>query len=280
MTTINHPLIRYHGGKFRLASWVISHFPKHTCYTEVFGGAAGILLQKPRAYSEVYNDLDGDIVNLFAVLRSERNRTKLIEQLILTPYARGEFELAWEHTDDEIERARRVIIRAQMGFGSAGATKGKTGFRIDTKRQYGTAQSLWAEYPQHLASIGQRLSGVLIENRPAIKVLKDHDAPTTLHYLDPPYVLDTRYTGAKNARIYRHEMSHEDHQTLLQVLLELEGKVIISGYSSELYQSYLSKWKCVKTNARISSGRGTGLRTECLWISPNAQYTDLFGGAL
>lgn len=75
MTTINHPLIRYHGGKFRLASWVISHFPKHTCYTEVFGGAAGILLQKPRAYSEVYNDLDGDIVNLFAVLRSERNRT-------------------------------------------------------------------------------------------------------------------------------------------------------------------------------------------------------------
>lgn len=280
MTTINHPLIRYYGGKFRLASWVISHFPKHTCYTEVFGGAAGILLQKPRAYSEVYNDLDGDIVNLFAVLRSERNRTKLIEQLILTPYARGEFELAWEHTDDEIERARRVIIRAQMGFGSAGATKGKTGFRIDTKRQYGTAQSLWAEYPQHLASIGQRLSGVLIENRPAIKVLKDHDAPTTLHYLDPPYVLDTRYTGAKNARIYRHEMSDEDHQTLLQVLLELEGKVIISGYSSELYQSYLSKWKCVKTNARISSGRGTGLRTECLWISPNAQYTDLFGGAL
>lgn len=200
--------------------------------------------------------------------------------MILTPYARGEFELAWEHTDDEIERARRVIIRAQMGFGSAGATKGKTGFRIDTKRQYGTAQSLWAEYPQHLASIGQRLSGVLIENRPAIKVLKDHDAPTTLHYLDPPYVLDTRYTGAKNARIYRHEMSDEDHQTLLQVLLELEGKVIISGYSSELYQSYLSKWKCVKTNARISSGRGTGLRTECLWISPNAQYTDLFGGAL
>ncbi|WP_327858618.1 DNA adenine methylase [Acinetobacter guillouiae] len=280
MTTINHPLIRYHGGKFRLASWVISHFPKHTCYTEVFGGAAGILLQKPRAYSEVYNDLDGDIVNLFAVLRSERNRTKLIEQLILTPYARGEFELAWEHTDDEIERARRVIIRAQMGFGSAGATKGKTGFRIDTKRQYGTAQSLWAEYPQHLASIGKRLSGVLIENRPAIKVLKDHDAPTTLHYLDPPYVLDTRYTGAKNARIYRHEMSDEDHQTLLQVLLELEGKVIISGYSSELYQSYLSKWKCVKTNARISSGRVTGLRTECLWISPNAQYTDLFGGAL
>jgi len=134
---MKHPLIRYHGGKFRLAHWVIAHMPNHNCYTETFGGAAGVLLQKPRAYAEVYNDLDGDIVNLFKVLRSSSSREKLIEQLILTPYSREEFENSWEVAEDSIERARRTIIRAQMGFGSAGATKGITGFRIDTKRQTG-----------------------------------------------------------------------------------------------------------------------------------------------
>ncbi|MCU4328701.1 DNA adenine methylase [Acinetobacter pittii] len=280
MNSLNTPLIRYHGGKFRLATWVISHFPNHTCYTEVFGGAAGVLLQKPRAYAEVYNDLDGEIVNLFRVLRNEVNRNKLIEQLVFTPYSRDDFQEAWEPCDDSIEKARRLIIRAQMGFGSAGASKGITGFRIDTKRAYGTAQALWVTYPNHLAIVGQRLSGVLIENRPAIQVLQDHDDSETLHYVDPPYVHDTRYSGAKSGRVYRHEMSDQDHEELLKVLLELEGKVIVFGYPSEIYNDYLAKWKRVDTSARISSGRGTDTRTECLWISPNAQHTDLLGAGL
>ena len=278
MTNIAHPVIRYHGGKFRLAPWVISHFPKHTCYTEAFGGAAGVLIQKERSYAEVYNDLDGEIVNLFAVLRSEDKRNRLIEQLILTPYARDEFELAWEPTDDIVECARRIIIRSQMGFGSAGATKGKTGFRIDTKRLYGTAQSLWSEYPEHLAHVGQRLSGVLIENKDAIQVLKDHDAHTTLHYVDPPYVHNTRYVSAKHGRFYRHEMDDSQHIQLLETLMGLEGMVVLSGYENDLYNDYLRGWVKRTTKSRISSSRGTGVRTECLWISPNALYTDLFGG--
>lgn len=279
MNELSHPLIRYHGGKFRLAHWVIAQMPNHTCYTEAFGGAAGVLLQKPRAYAEVYNDLDGDIVNLFRVLRDSELRDQLIEQLVLTPYSREEFENAWSVATTEVERARRTIIRAQMGFGSAGATKGITGFRIDTKRQYGTAQSLWATYPEHLQMIGQRLSSVLIENRPAVQVLKDHDASTTLHYVDPPYVHDTRYAGAKAGKIYRHEMNDDDHMKLLKTLLELEGMVMLSGYPSELYDDVLKGWNRVETKARISAGRGTDTRTECLWINPAAQHHDLFGGA-
>ena len=166
---VTRPVLRYHGGKFRLAPWVIKHFPPHRCYVEPFGGAAGVLVQKDRAYAEVYNDLDGDIVNLFRVLQNPESRSGLVERLVLTPYSREEFELSWETTGDPVERARRTVIRAQMGFGSAGATKGVTGFRIDTKRQYGTAQSLWAEYPESIAEVGQRLSGVLIENRPALR---------------------------------------------------------------------------------------------------------------
>lgn len=274
---LEHPLIRYHGGKFRIAHWIISQMPNHVCYTETFGGAAGVLLQKPRSYAEVYNDLDGDIANLFRVLRDKEQRAELIEQLILTPYSREEFENAWGVATTSIERARNTIVRAQMGFGSAGATKGSTGFRIDTKRQYGTAQSLWATYPDHLSAIGNRLSGVLVENRPAIQVLKDHDFSTTLHYVDPPYVHDTRYEGAKNGRVYRHEMNDEEHMQLLQTLLELEGMVMLSGYQSELYEEVLKGWKKIETKARISSGRGTDTRIECLWINQAAAHPDLFG---
>lgn len=213
------------------------------------------------------------------MLRNSSSREQLIEQLVLTPYSRTDFEKAWETAECKIERARRVCVRAQMGFGSAGATKGITGFRIDTKRQYGTAQSLWSTYPEHLGMIGQRLSGVLIENRPAIQVLKDHDATSTLHYVDPPYVIDTRYDGAKSGRIYRHEMSDSDHEELLNKLLELEGMVMLSGYGSEMYDDILKDWKCIKTNSRISSGRGTDTRIECLWMNPASAHTDLFGGA-
>ena len=280
MELVDKPLIRYHGAKFRLAPWIIAQMPNHTCYTEVYGGAAGVLLQKPRAYAEVYNDLDGDIVNLFKVVRNSKKRAELIEQLILTPYSREDFESAWQlgEDDSEVERARKTIIRAQMGFGSAGGSKGITGFRIDTKRQYGTAQQLWAQYPEQVEVIGNRLSGVLIENRPAIQVLKDHDAETTLHYIDPPYVHDTRYAGAKTGRVYRHEMSDDAHIELLHAIKDLKGMVMLSGYPSSLYDSELKGWQRVETSARISSGRGTELRTECLWLNPAAAQPDLFGG--
>src|SRR3546814_17290747 len=110
--TVKSPVIRYHGGKFRLAPWVIQHFPPHRCYVEPFGGAAGVLIQKPRAYAEVYNDMDGDIVNLFRVLRSQGASAMLTEALALTPYARDEFDAAYEPTDDPVERARRPHVPA------------------------------------------------------------------------------------------------------------------------------------------------------------------------
>jgi DNA adenine methylase len=270
--SVTKPVLRYHGGKFRLAQWILRFFPEHRCYVEPFGGAAGVLLQKQRAYAEVYNDLDGDIVNFFRVLRDPQLRAQLERACTVTPYARGEFELAWEPTDDPVERARRTAIRAQMGFGSAGATKGQTGFRIDTKRAYGTAQQLWAEYPPALADAGRRLAGVLIENRPAIDVMQQHDGHETLHFIDPPYVLETRVLqgGMSNGQhgYYRHEMSDGDHEELLASLLGLEGMVVLSGYETDLYNDVLVGWERHSTSARISAGRGTALRTECVWLNP------------
>ena len=266
--SITAPVIRYHGGKFRLASWVIEHFPPHQVYIEPFGGAAGVLVQKPRSHGEVYNDLDGDIVNLFRVLQCAESRQQLTELLVLTPYAREEFEQAWIYTEEPVERARRTVIRAQMGFGSAGASKGTTGFRIDCYRQYGTAQQLWARFPEQIAAIGKRLAGVLIENRPAIDIMLAHDSHQALHYVDPPYMHDTRVAGAQKGRYYRHELSDEQHAELLATLNSLEGMVVLSGYASELYEKSLEGWAMNTTKARISAGRGGDTRTECLWINP------------
>ena len=262
------PALRYHGAKFRLAPWVMQFFPPHRCYVEPYGGAAGVLLQKPRAYAEVYNDLDGDVINFFAVLRDPSTRAQLIEACMLTPYARAEFDLAWEPTDDCIERARRLAVRAQMGFGSAGATKGKTGFRIDTKRKYGTAQHLWTEYPETIAVAGQRFTGVMIENRSAIEVMRQHDAPDTLFFVDLPYMHETRVLGAGKTGYYRHEMTDAEHAELLDVLFDLEGCVVVTGYETDLYRERLKGWGHHTTSSRISAGRGTALRTEHAWLNP------------
>lgn len=262
---ITSPALRYHGGKFRLASWIIQHFPAHRCYVEPFGGAASVLLKKHRSYAEVYNDLDGDIVNFFRVIRDPDLCQRLIEMLTLTPYARAEFKMAYETEDDPVERARRVAVRAQMGFGSAGATKGTTGFRIDTRRKRGTSQQAWIRYPETIAVVCERLQGVVIENKHALDVMLNHDEPDTLHYIDPPYVASTRVL--RSGGYYRHEMTDIQHQELLSMLKTLSGMVIVSGYESDLYRDMLCDWVSVSKAARAQAYRGTKMATETLWLN-------------
>lgn len=262
---ITGPVMRYHGAKYRLASWVMLHFPEHRCYVEPFGGAGGVLIQKERSYSEVFNDLDGEVVNLFQVLRNPESNSRLRELCALTPYHRDEFLSAFEPTTDPVEQARRMVVRATMGFGSASATAGTSGFRTDTKRKYATAQHLWANYPDNLAAVGMRLQGILIENKPAVEVMKKHDGIDTLHYCDPPYLPETRVKGNRN---YRYEMTSDEHSELLECVKQLTGMVVVSGYDSELYNDTLAGWRRAEKSSRISAGRGTKVRQECLWISP------------
>ncbi|CAM7043522.1 site-specific DNA-methyltransferase (adenine-specific) [Klebsiella pneumoniae] len=265
---IKHPAIRYHGGKFRLAPWIIEQMPEHVCYVEPFGGAAGVLLQKPRSYSEVYNDLDGEVVNLFRVLRNPELNQRLQDACRLTPYSRDEFCHAQQPATDSVERARRMVVRACMGFGSAAGIGGNSGFRGDSKRKYATAAHLWERYPENLAALCQRLQGVIIENKDALSVMRAHDAQTTLHYIDPPYVPETRVQGN---RYYAYEMTVEGHEQLLAVARTMTGMVMISGYDTEVYNDMLSGWVKTEKTSRISAGRGTKVRTECLWLNPAAQ---------
>ena len=270
---IKHPAIRYHGGKFRLASWITSYFPAHRCYVEPFGGAASVLLRKQPSEAEVYNDLDGEIVNLFRVLRDAEQSRKLVEACALTPYSREEFNCAYQPTDDVVERARRTVVRAAMGFGSAGATKGCTGFRLDTKRNSATAQAIFARQPDNLAAVASRFAGVLVENRDAIQCMLDHDTENTLHFVDPPYVHDTRVNVAKNSA-YRHEMTNSEHLALLEEIKALQGMVIICGYVSDLYNDALSSWRRVTRTTSANGQAGSVPRTECLWINQAAQQAE------
>lgn len=271
MKPVARPLVRYHGGKFRMAPWIIAHLPRHRIYTEPFGGGGSVLLRKPRAYAEVYNDLDGEIVNLFNVARDMGE--SLAQACELTPFARAEFEQAYDPSGDPLEQARRTVVRAYMGFGSAGASGQSTGFRANSNRSGTTPAHDWMNYPDHLRAIVQRLRGVVIENRPACQVMLSHDCAEAVHYVDPPYVHSTRSLRTR-APAYRHEMTNEQHELLAGTLGSLSGRVVLSGYRCELYDRLYRKWRRVDVAAHADGAKD---RVESLWLSPNCEYQDLFG---
>jgi len=223
-------------------------------------------MRKPRAYTEIYNDLDREVVGLFEVLRDPDGAARLQAALEFTPFARDEFTGAYEATDDAIERCRRLLIRSSMGFGGGGFNSAnKTGFR-DSKRSGATPSRTWATYPDQISAFTDRLRGIVIENRPAIDVMRRHDGPDTLHYVDPPYLPDTRSGGARY-HIYRHEMTAEDHAELVAFLPTLAGMVVLSGYPSDMYDDALSGWRRVE---RVALAEGARERTEVLWINTAA----------
>lgn len=199
MSAPTRPVLRWYGGKWRLAPWIIAHFPAHRVYVEPFGGAGSVLLRKPRAYAEVWNDLDGEAVNLFRVLRDEAEAQRLIDALRLTPFSRDEFLSARDVCDEPVERARRLIAYSFMGFGANAHARVPTGFRSNSNRSGTTPAHDWANYPDALAYAVNRLSGVVVENKDAKAVMATHDSPVTLHYVDPPYVWQTRRSACRLA---------------------------------------------------------------------------------
>jgi DNA adenine methylase len=265
---INRPVMRYPGGKYKLASWVISHFPAHETYVELFGRAASVLLRKPRSIGEVYNDLDGDVVNVFRVLRNREQAAELARMLVLTPYANEEYRLAYEPCDDPIERARRMIFRSFAGHGSDSLTRSHAGFRGHRNKESGvTAAQEWVNFPREIAIFTERLQGVCIEQREATKLVPIFDRTATLFYADPPYLKITRSSRSVK---YRNEMTDQDHSELAAALHQTKGMVIVSGYPSELYDRLYSGWRCVKKSSHAQNAKPS---TECLWLSPNILTT-------
>lgn len=271
VSDIRRPALRYHGGKWRIAPWIISHFPPHRVYVEPFGGAASVLLRKPRGKAEIYNDLDGEIVNLFQVVRDRGD--ELVQAIELTPYARDEFYQSFIHSDEPLERARRVVLRSFAGYGgnltkpNRDGSPQRTGFRTycGTGRGRSTCGD-WRALPAELRKIIERMQGVCIEHRHATRVMHDHDSIFTLHYVDPPYVHSTRGMDSGGShRGYRFELTDDQHRDLAQALRSLTGMVVLSGYPSALYQELYGDWQRFDHKTHADGARP---RLECLWLNP------------
>lgn len=261
------PVLSYSGAKWRLAPWVIAHLPAHATYVEPFFGSGGVYFNKPAVRNEYLNDLSGEIVNFFRVLRDQP--LDLIAAIEATPWARAEYELAFEPTMDDLERARRLAVRQWQAVGGRDNGRYPSGWRHNGPRGGGGTGSnnvcgLWQRLPERLAAAAVRLRGSQIENRPAIDVINKINAPDVLVYADPPYLGSTRDWQT----YYREEMLGEaEHLELLDTLDEHSGMVVLSGYASALYDDRLAHWGRVTRQSQAEAGQ---TRTEVLWLNPSA----------
>jgi DNA adenine methylase len=256
----------WYGGKYSHLDWLLPLLPKATHYCEPFGGSAAVLLNREPAPVETYNDIDGEVVNFFRVLRDQKD--ELIQAIGLTPFAREEFRLAISQEEEDLsdlERARRFFIRArQVRTGLAQtASEGRWAHcKLTSRAGMAGAVSRWLGSVEGLSEIVQRLLRVQIENDPAIDIIQRYDSAETLFYCDPPYPHDSR----GDSKAYAYEMTDDDHRALARVLQAVKGKVALSGYDCPLMQELYGNWNCIKSSLKHCHSIKQ-LRQEVLWVN-------------
>ena len=255
------PILKYPGAKWALAAWVTRYLPKTPHYVEPFCGSAAVYFNLPwRPRYAVLNDLNGDIVNLFRVMRE--HGAQLAALIEMTPWSREEYQRSYEACEEPLERARRFLVRMWQGHGSGGlASQSSWRHRGVVAENMPHTWELWAQLPERMAATVQALREAEIENRPAVEVIRRSSSPNVLIYADPPYPFSTRY----KKRMYSVEMTDGDHMALLDALDAHPGPVALSGYACALYDDRLAHWRCVTTQAQAEKGN---TRTEALWLNP------------
>jgi DNA adenine methylase len=255
------------GGKYWLAPKIIPLIPLHTTYVEVFGGAAHLLFQKPPSRVEVYNDINGDLVNFFRVLRDPEKSKHLQELLYLTPYSREEWRFCRDNLNeaeiDDVERARRFFVKIRQSFSCMGETWGY----VISGRRGSTLSQAFYNIIDRFPEFHERIRNVQVENDDFEKVIRRYDSPDTFFFCDPPYIGDK----AKSEFL---EMPIEDHERLVDVLLGIEGKAMLCGFENEIYKKLEERgWKKIRftvittmTNPNQTGGKRKR-RSECVWIN-------------
>jgi DNA adenine methylase len=279
------PPFPYYGAKARIAPWLVGHMPReHRVYVEPFAGSAAVLFARPRpAAHEVLNDIDGNVVTFFRMLRDRHE--DLVRVLTLTPYSREEYRAADLEASsiNDLERARRFFVRTTQSFNAAGAAASKRASWSNGMRRGSSQATTVADVVDRLHLVAARLRRVVIENRPAADLIGLYDAPDVVMYCDPPY-LDSTRTGLRSAKAgdYSFDTSTEpDHRELAEVLHGCTASVLLSGYASPLYDELYGDWD----RAEISVQRPTANRrghtaaagVEVVWSNrPLSRQTDLF----
>jgi DNA adenine methylase len=259
------PPFAYFGGKTRLADRIVELLPEHQHYVEPFAGSLAVLLAKPRSAMETVNDLDGDLMTFWRVLRDQPEDLAL--HMALTPHSRAEHQAAYDLAiTEDLERARRVWVLLSQGRGGSMRRTGWRFYRDPKASTYSFPQYL-AAYVNRVPACAERLAGVSLECRDALELVTDYGQhPNVLLYCDPPYV------GSTRAANYRHEMTGDaQHRELAAALLECKAAVVLSGYHSPLYEDLYDGWHRAELKAWTGNGirngatKTDGDRTEVLW---------------
>jgi DNA adenine methylase len=230
----NKSIYRYAGGKHTLAPFIIDLIPKHTVYVEPYFGAGSVFFQKDKSEIEVINDLHSELITFWRCLQNKKTFDELQHRLTYTLYSREEYYLANKilHSNNkkysDIEKAWAFFVCAQQSFGGSLRKKGGWGY---SREKMPPVPETFASKVRSLPEYAERMRGVYIENNDALSVINTWDSVDTFFYLDPPYVHTTR----KAAKIYIHEQSDDHHTQLIELLLTIKGKCILSGYASDIY---------------------------------------------
>lgn len=254
---MQRPILKYPGAKNRIADWICENIPPHGVYLEPFFGSGAVFFRKDPARIETINDLDDNVVNYFMVVRNQCK--ELIAALELTPFSREEYIRSFEvsENDSDIEKARKFAVRCWQGFGCSNLYR--NGFRSSQQSKSPHTTKEWRQLPERLLFAMERLKNAQIEKLPAVELIKRYDSEDVFIYADPPYL-----RGTRKAYLYSHEMDDSEHVELLEVLKKHPGKVMISGYDNELYNTSLSGWRKLYKETQAESGIK---RTETLWLN-------------
>lgn len=271
------PPMAYFGGKTRLAPRIAALLPPHQHYVEPFAGSLAVLLAKPLSRMETVNDLDGDLMMFWRVLRDKP--VELARVCALTPHGRAEHQAAFvaEEGIGDVEVARRVWVRINQG---RSGTLRKTGWRYYVNPG-GTNLSMAGyleAYVERMAAAAERLHRVSLECRPGLELVEAFGAfDTVCLYVDPPYLGSTRASGS-----YQTEMADEaSHAVLLEALLRARAAVVLSGYASDLYDTALKGWTRIEIPTLTGQGGTRQERTEVIWSNRQIDASPMldFGSA-
>lgn len=251
-------LLKYPGGKWKIADWILSHLPEHKVYLEPFFGSGAVFFNKKPSYIETINDLDGNIINLFRVCREQPE--ELAKLINLTPFSREEFINCYDiYSDDldDVERARRTLVRYHQSFGTSNSSKNS--WRNVQSAGGPRCATMWNDLPETIIECCGRIKQAQIENIDAIELIKRYNSADTLIYCDPPYL-----SSLRKKNMYKCELDLSYHNELLCVIKDSKAKIIISGYDNDLYNKKLSDWYCDETDTIAQMGLK---RREKIWMN-------------
>lgn len=253
-------MLKWPGTKWSIANLIIEIMPKHKIYLEPFFGSGAVFFSKSPCNTEIINDLDREVVNLFKCIRD--NPEELARAVYFTPYSREEYKQSYERCGTNIERARQFLIRANMAragmqyYSSSWRHAGPVLGATCRQRVVGD----WNRIPQRILEATERLKDAEIENTNALDLIKKYNRHDCLIYVDPPYLLSTR-----RQRYYNMEMTEDkEHEGLIKVLKNHSGPVMLSGYDSELYNDLLSDWTRHEFKTQAEQGKN---RIEIVWTN-------------